>query len=104
MPLRSQADRARSANILVATPGRLQDLADRRMLDLSAIRILVLDEADRMLDMGFKPQVDRIVRLLPRNRQTMFFSATLDGEVESSPGPTRAARLASRPICPQTGP
>ncbi len=81
MPLRSQADRARSANILVATPGRLQDLADRRMLDLSAVRILVLDEADRMLDMGFKPQVDRIVRLLPRNRQTMFFSATLDGEV-----------------------
>ena len=81
MPLRSQADRARSANILVATPGRLQDLADRRLLDLSAVRILVLDEADRMLDMGFKPQVDKIVRLLPRNRQTMFFSATLDGEV-----------------------
>jgi ATP-dependent RNA helicase RhlE len=81
MPLRSQADRARSANILVATPGRLQDLADRRLLDLSAVRILVLDEADRMLDMGFKPQVDKIVRLLPENRQTMFFSATLDGEV-----------------------
>jgi ATP-dependent RNA helicase RhlE len=81
MPLRAQADRARSANILVATPGRLQDLADRRLLDLSAVRILVLDEADRMLDMGFKPQVDKIVRLLPGNRQTMFFSATLDGEV-----------------------
>jgi len=81
MPLKSQADRARGANILVATPGRLQDLADRRLLDLSAVRILVLDEADRMLDMGFKPQVDKIVRLLPKNRQTMFFSATLDGEV-----------------------
>ncbi len=81
MPLRTQADRARGANILVATPGRLQDLADRRLLDLSSVRILVLDEADRMLDMGFKPQVDKIVRLLPRNRQTMFFSATLDGEV-----------------------
>jgi superfamily II DNA/RNA helicase len=80
-PLRSQAERARTAHILVATPGRLQDLADRRMLDLSAIKILVLDEADRMLDMGFKPQVDKIVRLVPRNRQTMFFSATLDGEV-----------------------
>jgi superfamily II DNA/RNA helicase len=80
-PLRSQADRARSAHILVATPGRLQDLADRKMLDLSAIKILVLDEADRMLDMGFKPQVDKIVQLVPRNRQTMFFSATLDGEV-----------------------
>ena len=80
-PLHSQAERARGAHILVATPGRLQDLADRRMLDLSAIKILVLDEADRMLDMGFKPQVDKILRLVPKNRQTMFFSATLDGEV-----------------------
>jgi len=67
--------------VLVATPGRLQDLVDRRMVSLKAIRILVLDEADRMLDMGFKPQVDTIVRRLPKNRQTMFFSATLDGEV-----------------------
>ena len=81
MPLRAQADRARGAHVLVATPGRLQDLAERRLVDLQAIRILVLDEADRMLDMGFKPQVDRIVRRLPANRQTMFFSATLDGEV-----------------------
>ena len=81
MPLRAQADRARGAHVLVATPGRLQDLVERRLVDLQAIRILVLDEADRMLDMGFKPQVDRIVRRLPKNRQTMFFSATLDGEV-----------------------
>ncbi|HXG75400.1 MAG TPA: DEAD/DEAH box helicase [Gaiellaceae bacterium] len=80
-PLRQQAERARGAHVVVATPGRLQDLLDRRLLDLAAVRILVLDEADRMLDMGFKPQVDRIVRRLPRNRQTMFFSATLDGEV-----------------------
>jgi superfamily II DNA/RNA helicase len=80
-PLRSQAERARAANIVVATPGRLEDLAQRRLLDLSSIRIFILDEADRMLDMGFKPQVDRIVRRLPKNRQTMFFSATLDGEV-----------------------
>jgi ATP-dependent RNA helicase RhlE len=80
-PLRAQADRARKAHVLVATPGRLQDLLDRRLLDLGAVRILVLDEADRMLDMGFKPQVDRILKSLPRNRQTMFFSATLDGEV-----------------------
>jgi ATP-dependent RNA helicase RhlE len=80
-PLRAQTNRARGAHIVVATPGRLEDVAERRLLDLTAIRILVLDEADRMLDMGFKPQVDRIVRRLPRNRQTMFFSATLDGEV-----------------------
>jgi ATP-dependent RNA helicase RhlE len=80
-PLRAQAERARGAHVVVATPGRLEDFAQRRLLDLAAIRILVLDEADRMLDMGFKPQVDRIVRRLPRNRQTMFFSATLDGEV-----------------------
>jgi ATP-dependent RNA helicase RhlE len=79
--LHAQAKRAQSAHVLVATPGRLQDLVDRRLVDLSRIRILVLDEADRMLDMGFRPQVDRIVRRLPQNRQTMFFSATLDGEV-----------------------
>jgi ATP-dependent RNA helicase RhlE len=81
VPLRSQAERARDAHVLVATPGRLQDLADRRLVSLAAVTVLVLDEADRMLDMGFKPQVDRIVRLLPAARQTMFFSATLDGAV-----------------------
>jgi superfamily II DNA/RNA helicase len=81
VPLRAQADRARSAHVVIATPGRLQDFLDRRMIDLGAVRILVLDEADRMLDMGFKPQVDRIVKRVPANRQTMFFSATLDGEV-----------------------
>jgi ATP-dependent RNA helicase RhlE len=81
VPLRAQAKRAKSAHVLVATPGRLEDLAERRLVDLSGIRILVLDEADRMLDFGFRPQVDRIVRRLPQNRQTMFFSATLDGEV-----------------------
>jgi len=81
VPIRAQARAAKRANIIVATPGRLQDLSERRLVDLSRVRILVLDEADRMLDMGFQPQVDRIVRQLPRNRQTMFFSATLDGEV-----------------------
>jgi ATP-dependent RNA helicase RhlE len=80
LPLRAQANRAKGAQILVATPGRLQDLAERRLVDLSRVQTFVLDEADRMLDMGFKPQVDRIVRRLPKNRQTMFFSATLDGE------------------------
>ena len=81
VPLRKQGARAADAHVLVATPGRLQDLVDRRMVSLSNVRILILDEADRMLDMGFKPQVDRIVRSVPRERQTMFFSATLDGEV-----------------------
>ena len=68
-------------HILIATPGRLDDLAQRRMVQLGGVRIFVLDEADRMLDMGFQPQVDRIVRRLPTDRQTMFFSATLDGAV-----------------------
>jgi superfamily II DNA/RNA helicase len=81
MPLHAQAKRAAKAHVLVATPGRLEDLANRRLVDLSHVRTFVLDEADRMLDMGFQPQVDRIVRRLPRNRQTMFFSATLDGPV-----------------------
>jgi superfamily II DNA/RNA helicase len=81
VPLHAQAKRAAEAHCVVATPGRLQDLIDRRMLSLDAVRILVLDEADRMLDMGFKPQVDRIVKRLTTERQTMFFSATLDGEV-----------------------
>ncbi|MFL5924574.1 MAG: DEAD/DEAH box helicase, partial [Gaiellaceae bacterium] len=80
-PLAANAKKAKEAHILVATPGRLEDLAERRMLKLDGISILVLDEADRMLDMGFQPQVDAIVRRLPRKRQTMFFSATLDGEV-----------------------
>src|SRR5437868_12986993 len=81
VPIGAQAKRVKGAHILVATPGRLQDLAERRLVDLSHVRTFVLDEADRMLDMGFQPQVDRIVRRLPRNRQTMFFSATLDGDV-----------------------
>jgi superfamily II DNA/RNA helicase len=81
VPLPAQAKRARRAHVIVATPGRLIDLLDRRLLDVGQVHTLVLDEADRMLDMGFRPQVDRIVRRLPRNRQTMFFSATLDGAV-----------------------
>jgi superfamily II DNA/RNA helicase len=79
--VREQAKAATGAHVLIATPGRLDDLAIRELVDLSGVRVLVLDEADRMLDMGFQPQVDRIVRRLPKDRQTMFFSATLDGAV-----------------------
>ena len=81
VPIHAQAKRARNAHVVVATPGRLNDLLERKAITLDAVRILVLDEADRMLDMGFKPQVDRIVRRLPSSRQTMFFSATLDASV-----------------------
>jgi len=80
-PIAPQAKRARDAHMLVATPGRLQDILDRRLVSVADVRILILDEADRMLDMGFKPQVERIIARLPRDRQTMLFSATLDGEV-----------------------
>ena len=70
---------ARRADILVATPGRLEDLLGRGAVSLERIGILVLDEADRMLDMGFRPAVDRIVAQTPSDRQTLFFSATLEG-------------------------
>jgi ATP-dependent RNA helicase RhlE len=76
-----QARLASRAHILVATPGRLLDLIDRRDVSLSQVRLLVLDEADRMLDMGFRPVVDRIVKMTRSERQTMLFSATLEGEV-----------------------
>ncbi len=80
-PLGAQVKRLRGAQVVVATPGRLNDLVQRRLISLESVRILILDEADRMLDMGFQPQVDRIVRRLPARRQTMLFSATLDGAV-----------------------
>jgi superfamily II DNA/RNA helicase len=76
-----QARLAARAHILVATPGRLLDLIERRDVSLSNIRLLILDEADRMLDMGFRPVVDRIVKMTAAKRQTMLFSATLEGEV-----------------------
>jgi superfamily II DNA/RNA helicase len=74
-----QSSAARRADIVVATPGRLEDLLSRNTISLDRVRVLVLDEADRMLDMGFKPAVSRIVAQTPEDRQTLFFSATLEG-------------------------
>lgn len=72
----------KGVDILVATPGRLLDLAEQKAVSLARIEILVLDEVDRMLDMGFLPQVRKIVELCPKERQTLFFSATLPPEIE----------------------
>ena len=71
----------RGTDIIVATPGRLIDHMDQRTVDLSGVEILTLDEADRMLDMGFQPALRRILKVLPRERQTLLFSATLSREV-----------------------
>jgi superfamily II DNA/RNA helicase len=80
-------------DVVVGTPGRLLDLTGQRYLDLSAVRTLVLDEADRMLDLGFLPDVERILSLVPDVRQTMLFSATMPSEVV-----TLARRHLSRPV------
>ena len=71
----------KGANIMVATPGRLEDYLRRKLVDLRKVKTLVLDEADRMLDMGFLPAIRRIVAALPRQRQTLCFSATLEASV-----------------------
>jgi ATP-dependent RNA helicase RhlE len=75
-----QAKEASKAHVVVATPGRLEDLLERRAFSLANVRFLIVDEGDRMLDMGFRPALDRIVGQCPPGRQTMFFSATLEGD------------------------
>ena len=72
----------RGVQMVIATPGRLEDFLDRRLVDLSKVSTLVLDEADRMLDMGFLPAIEKILALLPHERQSLFFSATMDQTVE----------------------
>ena len=94
-----QARDAARSHVLVATPGRLEDLLARSAFRLDKVQMLVLDEADRMLDIGFRPAIDRIVALCPTTRQTLFFSATLDGD---------AGRLAKeythQPVVHERGP
>src|SRR3981081_2312224 len=71
----------KGARLVVATPGRLEDYLDRKLINFRSLRVLVLDEADRMLDMGFLPAIRRIAAVLPKQRQTMCFSATLEASV-----------------------
>jgi ATP-dependent RNA helicase RhlE len=71
----------KGARLVVATPGRLEDYLDRRLFHFNALQTLILDEADRMLDMGFLPAIRRIVSILPKERQTMCFSATMEGDI-----------------------
>ena len=71
----------RGARLVVATPGRLEDFLDRRLISFQTLQVLILDEADRMLDMGFLPALRRIAKVLPKDRQTMCFSATLEASV-----------------------
>ncbi len=71
----------RGARLIVATPGRLEDFIKRRLVRLDQVKILVLDEVDRMLDMGFQPAIARIAATLPKERQTLCYSATLEGAV-----------------------
>jgi ATP-dependent RNA helicase RhlE len=82
MPEREQLDTIRrGARLIVATPGRLEDFLKRKLVRLAGVRILVLDEVDRMLDMGFEPAIRRIASTTPKERQTLCYSATLEGAV-----------------------
>ena len=101
--LQKQAREAARAQLIIATPGRLEDLLERGAFSLKRVKLLVLDEADRMLDMGFRPAVDRIVAKCPSKRQTLFFSATLEGEAGkvAHEYTTDAGQALARPVAAQ---
>jgi ATP-dependent RNA helicase RhlE len=83
MPEQAQLETIRrGARLIVATPGRLEDFLKRKLVRLAGVRILVLDEVDRMLDMGFEPAIRRIASMIPKERQTLCYSATLEGTVK----------------------
>ncbi len=94
VPQHTQVNRLKQGvDVLIATPGRLLDLVAQRILDLASIRWFVLDEADRMLDMGFIDDIKKIVALLPKKRQTLFFAATLSPEIR-----TLSQRILNAPV------
>ena len=84
-------------HLIIATPGRLNDFLEGGQVRLGQVSYLVLDEADRMLDMGFEPQIQRIVATLPRQRQTLFFSATWPREVKAIAAPIRDQQHSESP-------
>ncbi|WP_425301038.1 DEAD/DEAH box helicase [Nocardia neocaledoniensis] len=99
-PIKRQADRlARGVDLLIATPGRLDDLIKQRAADLSDVTITALDEADHMADMGFLPQVTRLLDRTPKDGQRLLFSATLDGDVDKL-----VKRYMNQPVTHSTAP
>ena len=97
-----QISAVRRSDLIVATPGRLEDLIDRGAVGLEAVRLLVLDEADRMLDMGFRPAVDRIVSQTADRRQTLFFSATLAGAAGKAAAAYTTSPISHTHVRPET--